>query len=154
MDKPWLKEYDSGVPPAIDYPKVPLHQFLLDAAAKYPDKPALVFGSVVEPLGNRLMDASMTYRQILELTQQFAAALQGLGVQKGDRVAVHGFRDLMEFVAPGAELELSAVRLRRENRNAELEIGPDGRGANQPQNRYQDHTDNQETAFHRSPSCG
>jgi len=89
MDKPWLKEYDSGVPPTIDYPKVPLHQFLLDAAAKYPDKPALIFGSVVEPLGNRLMDASMTYRQLLELTQQFAAALQGLGVQKGDRVAVH-----------------------------------------------------------------
>lgn len=89
MEKPWLKEYDSGVPATIDYPKVPLHQFLLDTAAKYPDKPALVFGNVVEPLGNALMDAPMTYGRLLELTQRFAAALQKLGVQKGDRVAVH-----------------------------------------------------------------
>jgi long-chain acyl-CoA synthetase len=89
MEKPWLKEYDSGVPATIDYPKVPVHQFLLDTAAKYPNKPALVFGSVVEPLGGVLMDAAMSYGQLLQLTQRFAAALQKLGVQKGDRVAVH-----------------------------------------------------------------
>jgi long-chain acyl-CoA synthetase len=89
MEKPWLKEYDSGVPATIDYPKVPLYQFLLDSAAKYPDRPVLIFGNVVEPLGNALMDTAMTYSQLLELTRRFAAALQKLGVQKGDRVAVH-----------------------------------------------------------------
>jgi long-chain acyl-CoA synthetase len=89
MEKPWLKEYDSGVPDTIDYPKVPVHEFLVDAAAKYPDKTALVFGSVVEPLGNALMDAPMGYRQLHALTLRFAAALQGLGVEKGDRVAIH-----------------------------------------------------------------
>jgi long-chain acyl-CoA synthetase len=88
MEKPWLKEYDSGVPATIDYPQVPLHQFLLDTAAKYPNKTALVFGNVVEPLGNALMDAPMTYSQLLEQTQRFAAALQELGVEKGDRVAI------------------------------------------------------------------
>jgi long-chain acyl-CoA synthetase len=89
MEKPWLNEYDSGVPATIDYPKVPLHQFLIDAAAKYPDKTALVYGNVVEPLGNALMDTSMTYGRLLELTYRFAAALQQLGVQKGDPVAIH-----------------------------------------------------------------
>jgi long-chain acyl-CoA synthetase len=88
VEKPWLEEYDAAVPPAVDYPDVPLHQFLVDAATKYPSKPALVFGNVVEPLGNALMDTSMAYRELLELAQQFAAALQELGVQKGDRVAL------------------------------------------------------------------
>jgi long-chain acyl-CoA synthetase len=89
MDRPWLEEYDSGVPATIDYPEVPLHQFLLDTAAKYPNHPALIYGNVVEPLGNMLMDKSMSYRELLELAQRFSAVLQGLGVQKGDRVAVH-----------------------------------------------------------------
>jgi long-chain acyl-CoA synthetase len=88
VEKPWFEEYDSAVPQSIDYPEVPLYQFLVDAAAKYPTKPALVFGNVVEPLGNALMDTSMTYQQLLEQTRQFAAALQKLGVQKGDRVAL------------------------------------------------------------------
>ncbi len=89
MERVWLSEYDSGVPATIDYPPVPVHQLLLDAAAKYPDRPALIFGGVVEPLGNRLMDTTMSYRELLRLTQKFAAALQGLGVERGDRVAVH-----------------------------------------------------------------
>lgn len=89
MEKPWLREYDSGVPSTIDYPKVPLHRFLLDAAATYPSKPILIYGGVVEPLGNALMDTTMSYRELLESSQRFAAALQGLGVEKGDRVAVH-----------------------------------------------------------------
>ena len=89
MAKAWLNEYDSGVPRTIDYPHVPLTQFLIDAATKFPNKTALIYGNVVEPLGNALMDTSMSYAELLKLTKQFAAALQGLGVQKGDRVAVH-----------------------------------------------------------------
>jgi long-chain acyl-CoA synthetase len=89
MEKPWLNEYDSGVPATIDYPQAPLHQFLLDTAAKYPSKTALIFGNVVEPLGNALMDAPMTYGRLLELSERFSAALQKLGIKKGDRVAIH-----------------------------------------------------------------
>jgi long-chain acyl-CoA synthetase len=66
-----------------------MHQILLDTVARYPDKTALIYGNIVEKLGGRLMDATMTYRQVLELAQRFAAALQKLGVKKGDRVAIH-----------------------------------------------------------------
>ena len=36
MERPWLKHYDEGVPATIDYPPIPLDQFLTDAAAKHP----------------------------------------------------------------------------------------------------------------------
>jgi long-chain acyl-CoA synthetase len=89
MDRPWFKEYEKGVPTSIDYPQVPVQQFLIDTAAKYPNRSALVFGNVVKPLGNRLMDTQMSYAQLLAAAERFAAVLQKLGVQEGDRVAVH-----------------------------------------------------------------
>ena len=34
---------DQGVPEAIDYPSIPAHGFVEDAAREFPDKPALIF---------------------------------------------------------------------------------------------------------------
>jgi long-chain acyl-CoA synthetase len=76
--KPWHQHYDPSVPPSIDYPPIPVHQFLNDTAAKYPDNTALIF-----------FDHKLTYRQLNALVDKFAAGLQRLGVQKGDRVAVY-----------------------------------------------------------------
>jgi len=89
MEKPWLKHYEEGVPETIAYPDMPLHQILVDTARKYPNNTAAIFGNVVEPLGNMLLDAKMTYRELYDLTKRFAAALQHLGVEKGDRVALY-----------------------------------------------------------------
>ncbi|MGD2145001.1 MAG: AMP-binding protein, partial [Anaerolineae bacterium] len=89
MEKPWLSHYEDGVPAEVEIPDYPLSQNLVRAAAEFPERPALIFGNVVEPLGNMLMDATISYRELLELTRRFAAALQAFGVGKGDRVAVH-----------------------------------------------------------------
>ncbi|MFQ6059381.1 MAG: long-chain fatty acid--CoA ligase [Anaerolineae bacterium] len=89
MDKPWLKHYEEGVPATIDYPDIPLHENLTRAAEKYPDNTATIFGGVVHQLGGMLLDARMTYRQLNEQANRFAAALQQLGVKKGDRVAIY-----------------------------------------------------------------
>ena len=89
MEKPWLKNYEEGVPATIAYPDIPLHQILAETARKYPNNTATIFGNVVEPLGNMLLDAKMTYREIYDLTKRFAAVLQQLGVKKGDRVALY-----------------------------------------------------------------
>jgi long-chain acyl-CoA synthetase len=89
MERPWLANYEEGVPAKVDVPNYPVTQNLINAAEKYADNAALIFGNVVEPLGNTLMDATMSYRRLLDLTYRFAAALQQLGVKKGDRVAVH-----------------------------------------------------------------
>ncbi|HSR33147.1 MAG TPA: AMP-binding protein, partial [Anaerolineae bacterium] len=85
MEKPWFKHYDEGVPVTIEYPRIPLDRLLADAAAKHPDRVAIVFGSMV---GSRLMDAKLTYRQLDGAVSRFAAGLQGLGVGEGDRVVI------------------------------------------------------------------
>ncbi|NLE76493.1 MAG: long-chain fatty acid--CoA ligase [Chloroflexi bacterium] len=78
MEKPWLAFYDDGVPARIDYPQVPVDHFVTDSTNKYPDNTALIF-----------YNRKLTYRQFESLVDRFAAGLQALGVQKGDRVAVH-----------------------------------------------------------------
>jgi long-chain acyl-CoA synthetase len=83
--KPWLKLYDESVPATIDYPPVPLPQLLADASAHHPEHPAILFGARV---GSRILDGAMTYRQLDEAVNRFAAAVQELGVKKGDRVAI------------------------------------------------------------------
>ncbi|UFT99259.1 AMP-binding protein [Radiobacillus kanasensis] len=76
-EKVWLKHYPKEVLPSYDYPKQNLAQFLLDAAANYPEHTALYF------LGRK-----MKYKELLSETYRFANALQKLGIQKGDRVAI------------------------------------------------------------------
>jgi long-chain acyl-CoA synthetase len=85
MEKPWLKHYDEGVPATIDYPSIPLDQFLTNAAARHPEHTAIIFGAAV---GSRVLDARLPYRQLDDLVNRFAAGLQGMGVKKGDRVAI------------------------------------------------------------------
>ena len=84
-EKPWLKFYDEGVPASIDYPRIPLDQLLRDSADKHPDHTATIFGG---SLGSRVLDATLSYRQLDQAVDRFAAALQRMGVGQGDRVAV------------------------------------------------------------------
>jgi long-chain acyl-CoA synthetase len=86
MEKPWLKFYDPGVPGSIDYPSIPLHVLLKRSAEKYPDRAALIYGA---PLGGRYMAKKITFRELDALVDRFAAALQKMGVKKGDRVALY-----------------------------------------------------------------
>ncbi len=77
MNRPWLKHYEQGVPHDFTGEVMTLPQLLARAAERYGARPALEF------LGHR-----QTYRQLWSNAQHFAAGLQRLGVQKGDRVAV------------------------------------------------------------------
>lgn len=83
--KPWLKFYDEGVPATIDYPPVPLDRMLEDSAAEFPDQPAIIFGGA---LGSKVMDRSLTYREVNEAVNRFASAMQSLGLKEGERVAI------------------------------------------------------------------
>lgn len=77
-DKPWLKQYDEGVPEKVEIPNHSLHHFLVEAARKFPDHPAII-----------LKGHKISYRQLDEETDAFAAALIANGFKKGDRAVIY-----------------------------------------------------------------
>ncbi|MGB7338174.1 MAG: long-chain fatty acid--CoA ligase [Phototrophicaceae bacterium] len=85
-DKPWVNTYDPGIPESIDYPNVPLHQFLMDTTQKYPNKTALVTSAKLPIVGR--VSSNMTYSELNSASDALAKALVELGVKKGDRVAI------------------------------------------------------------------
>lgn len=76
-ERPWLQYYPAGVPADITVPSVPVTRMLDDAAERFPKHKALVF-----------LGTSLTYREVVAKVDAFAAALRGLGVRPGDRVAL------------------------------------------------------------------
>jgi long-chain acyl-CoA synthetase len=78
VEKPWLKFYEPHVPEHIDYPQATMPAVLEETARKHPDHTALIF-----------KDAKITFHEYNQAVDRFAAALQKLGVNKGDRVAIH-----------------------------------------------------------------
>ena len=75
--RPWFKYYDPQVPQHLTYPHIPLYCLLDETAAKHPASPCTNF------FGRRL-----TYQQIKELSNRFAASIRSLGIRKGDRVVL------------------------------------------------------------------
>jgi long-chain acyl-CoA synthetase len=75
---PWLKHYDEGVPYSLQpYPKQSLLDVVKDTARQRPNHTALIFKG-----------ARLSYEELERLSDAFANALVGLGVKKGDRVAL------------------------------------------------------------------
>ncbi len=87
MERLWLKNYEKQVPHTLDYPERPLHTNLEETARKYPDGTATIF-----------LNHKIPYKELNELADRFAAALQQLGVKKGDRVAIY-MANCPQFVA-------------------------------------------------------
>lgn len=77
MDRIWYKSYDYFVPESIRYPRIPLYQNLELSCIKYEDNVATIF-----------FDQKLTYGQVRDHVRRLATALKGMGVQKGDRVAL------------------------------------------------------------------
>lgn len=75
--RPWLAHYDKDTPPSIPIPRHPLYKFLESAADWRPRQAAIVF-----------YGQQITYQELNEKVNQFAYALQKLGVEQGDRVMV------------------------------------------------------------------
>jgi len=76
-DRPWTRSYEPGVLPSLTYPDSTLGNVLAQTAQKFPNHTALLF------FGKKI-----SYSELDRLVNRFAQALVGLGVRKGDRVAI------------------------------------------------------------------
>ncbi len=71
------KTYPRGVPISIYYPEMPVTEFWRNSARKFPDRDAVIY-----------LDAKYSYAELWEQIESFAANLMGMGIKKGDRVAL------------------------------------------------------------------
>src|SRR5262245_1074650 len=75
---PWLDHYDQGIPASVaPYPERTLLDDLAGGVAQRPGAPAALFKG-----------CTVSWEELDRLSDAFAAALAGLGVAKGDRVAL------------------------------------------------------------------
>jgi len=77
QEKLWHKSYAEGVKKSIDYEKVTISEALARSAKNFPDKTALNY------MGKRI-----SYRELNDLVNRFAKALQEMGINPGDKVGV------------------------------------------------------------------
>jgi len=76
-NKPWLNHYEPDVPGDIEYDRICLPEILKSTASNYPEKAALTFQGF-----------QITYRELQDMVDRFAACLTEFGVGRGDRAAI------------------------------------------------------------------
>ncbi|MBN2397521.1 MAG: long-chain fatty acid--CoA ligase [Deltaproteobacteria bacterium] len=77
LDKPWLKAYQAGVPECIGYEEICLPEILERTAREFPEREALICEGY-----------AVTFRDLVDMVDRFAACLTSFGIGPGDAVAV------------------------------------------------------------------
>jgi long-chain acyl-CoA synthetase len=77
-EKPWLKNYDEGVPATLEYEEKTFSEKFHEVADKYPDKTAIIW-----------MGKEMTFRELDLLANRLATFLIKTGLEPGDVVGLH-----------------------------------------------------------------
>ncbi|HAV77851.1 MAG TPA: hypothetical protein DCX53_10930, partial [Anaerolineae bacterium] len=75
--RPWLENYEAGVPYTVGVPNIPLNHLLRSAVRRFPKHPALFFEG-----------SKLSYRRVNHEANRFANSLIALGVGKGARVVL------------------------------------------------------------------
>lgn len=76
--RPWHATYDEGVPTAIDIDEVTIPEHLQRSAQAYPERTALIF-----------KNRRVSYERLWRDTCRLATAFVRMGVEPGDRIAIH-----------------------------------------------------------------
>ena len=73
----WTANYEDGVKTSLQYPEINIFNLLERTVRRFPRRVATYFGG-----------STMSYSELYDHVNKFAAALAGLGIKKGDRVGV------------------------------------------------------------------
>ncbi len=107
-DAPWLKYYEKEVPAVIDIPDIPSTRSWSTLRLACQTVRAVRMIVKYLPLGIKIQ-SRLTYRQFDKASSRFAAALHGLGIRKGDRVAIMLPNILQQVIAFYGILKAGAV---------------------------------------------
>jgi len=72
------KCWPEGIFKSLSYPEIPIFEILRSSARQWPWRNAIIFAGM-----------EITYQELDQLSDRFAAALAAMGVRKGDKVGVH-----------------------------------------------------------------
>ena len=78
MERPWFRIWPDGMPKELVYPNLSMGEMLRNASSHTPNGTAIVF-----------RDITISYAQLNEYTERFAAGLVETGVKKDDCVALY-----------------------------------------------------------------
>jgi len=98
LSKPWLKHYPQSVAPTIEVPRKSVVQVFDEATERASARTAVVF-----------YGREISFRELREATDRLANALAGLGVKKGDRVALYLLNSPQFIIAYFAALKCGAT---------------------------------------------
>jgi long-chain acyl-CoA synthetase len=77
LKKPWLKNYERGVPEFIHYEEICLPEIFERTVRDFPDRTALIFEGY-----------KLSFLQMKDMVDRFACSLVSYGVKRGDAVAL------------------------------------------------------------------
>jgi len=97
-DRLWHKAYAPQVPTSIDYENITMPEALERTAKNFPDN-----------VSHIMMGKKLTFSQINDLVNSFAAALADIGIKKGDKVAIMLPNMPQAVIATYAVFKLGAV---------------------------------------------
>ncbi len=124
MEKIWMKYWPQDLPQKINFEhgQIPLHDYLRFQAGEIPNKAAIIF-----------YGRTITYQELNEASDRFAAYLLSKGIKKGDRVGVFllncpqyaiahfGIQKIGAIVCPCSPL-FKALELEYELNDAQIEL--------------------------------
>lgn len=98
LARPWLRHYQKGVPATVEVPLKSVTQAFDEACARDPGRRAVLF-----------YGREIAYRELHDATDRLAHALAGLGLKKGDRIALFLLNSPQFIIAYFAALKCGAT---------------------------------------------